>query len=135
MRSEYPIAALPALDELAAARPGGLCLFNDYAWGGWLEMVRPGIRVFIDGRSEVYGDAQVARYAKISGVGPGWAEALAATGANAALVPRSSDLASALRATADWTTLYIDDQAVLLSLATSETVPGPGAVSAPCLPR
>ena len=141
IRAEYPVAALPALDAIAAAWPGGLCLFNDYSWGGWLEMVRPEIPVFIDGRSEVYGDAQLARYATISSVGPGWAEALAATGANAALIPTSSGLASALVTTAgwatlsDWTTLYIDDQAVLLSLATSETVPGPGAVSAPCLPR
>ena len=141
IRAEYPVAALPALDELAAALPGGLCLFNDYSWGGWIEMVRPEIPVFVDGRSEVYGDAQLERYATINGVGPGWAEALAATGANAALIPTSTGLASALMTTAgwatlsDWTTLYIDDRAVLLALATSEIVPGLGAVSAPCLPR
>lgn len=143
MQREYPVAALPALDELAAARPGGLCLFNDYSWGGWLEMVRPEIPVFIDGRSEVYGDAQVARYATITRGGPGSADALAATGAITALIPRSSELAAALEATTDWTTLYIDDHAVLLVLATSETVPGSapgsapgsGANSAPCLPR
>ena len=72
IRAEYPVAALPALDELAAGRSGGLCLFNDYSWGGWLEMVRPGIPVFIDGRSEVYGDDQIERYVRIIAVGPRW---------------------------------------------------------------
>ena len=139
MQSEYPVAALPALDELAAALPGGLCLFNDYSWGGWIEMVRPEIPVFIDGRSEVYGDEHVARYAAISGGGPESAEALAATGANAALIPKSSDLAGTLARTAAWTTDYSDDHAVLLVFASSEIVPGSaagsGADSAPCLPR
>ena len=139
MQSEYPVAALPALDKLAAALPGGLCLFNDYSWGGWLEMVRPEIPVFIDGRSEVYGDAQVARYATISGGGPRSADALAATGAITALIQRSSELAAALEATTDWTPLYIDDHAVLLVFTSSEIVPGSaagsGADSAPCLPR
>lgn len=135
IRAEYPVAALPTLDALAAAWPGRLCLFNDYSWGGWLEMVRPEIPVFIDGRSEVYGDAQVARYATISGVGPGWAEALAATGANVALIPTSGGLASALLTTAGWATLYSDGHATLLAFDASSTVRGSGADSAPCLPR
>ena len=147
MQGEYPIAALPALDELAAARPGSLCLFNDYSWGGWIEMVRPDIPVFIDGRSEVYGDDQVARYATIRGGGPGSAKALAATGANAVLIPTSSDLAGALASTADWTLLYTDDHAVLLVFESLGALPDPaagpaarpaagsGADSAPCLPR
>ena len=135
IRAEYPVAALPTLDALAAAWPGGLCLFNDYSWGGWLAMVRPEIPVFIDGRSEVYGDAQLARYATISAVGPGWAEAIAATGANAALIPTSGGLASALVTTAGWATRYSDGHATLLAFDTSSTVRGSGADSAPCLPR
>ena len=135
IRAEYPVAALPTLDALAAVWPGGLCLFNDYSWGGWLEMVRPEIPVFIDGRSEVYGDAQLARYATISAVGPGWAQALAATGANAALIPTSGRLASALVTTAGWATRYSDGHATLLAFDTSSTVRGSGADLAPCLPR
>ena len=98
-------------------------------------MVRPEIPVFIDGRSEVYGDAQLARYATISAVGPGWAEALAATGANAALIPTSGGLASALVTTAGWATRYSDGHATLLAFDTSSTVRGSGADLAPCLPR
>ncbi|MEO8468303.1 MAG: hypothetical protein ABI573_01400 [Chloroflexota bacterium] len=114
IRAEYPVGALPALDSLAAASAGGFCLFNSYGWGGWLEMVRPEIPVFIDGRSEVYGDEQIERYVRISGVGAGWAEAFDVTGANAALISSTGELAGALRTSRGWTSLYEDDVSVLL---------------------
>ncbi len=114
--AEYPIGALPALDLLTAAGAQPLRLFNEYAWGGWLEMARPDIPVFIDGRSEVYGDAQVARYALIAGARPGWEAALASTGANAILVRTSSALVPALTRRG-WSPVYQDDVATLLTYA------------------
>jgi hypothetical protein len=113
VRAEYPVDALPALDVVAASSGGGLRLLNDYSWGGWLEMTRPGIPVFIDGRSEVYGDAQLARYALILGLGPGWDTSLDATGANAALIHASSELVPALEARG-WSVRYADAVAALL---------------------
>ncbi|TAL12121.1 MAG: hypothetical protein EPO00_02340 [Chloroflexota bacterium] len=131
MRAEYPVAALPALDSLAAGWADGLCLFNDYSWGGWLEMVRPGIPVFIDGRSEVYGDAQVERYALINAAGPGAFSTLSATGANAALVRSSSGLVDVLQAHG-WSVLYRDDVAVLIALVMLSGQPPVPGDAAPC---
>ena len=114
VRAEYPVDALPALDRLACGRPQDLHLFNDYAWGGWLEMTRPAIPVYIDGRSEVYGDAQVARYAAIQALAPGWQATLDASGAQSALLRTGSPLAAALPAIG-WDVAFHDDVAVLLA--------------------
>lgn len=113
VRADYPVDALPALDRLACGRPDDLHLFNDYSWGGWLEMVRPDIPVFIDGRSEVYGDAQVAGYAVIAGAQAGWDAALDAPGVETALVRSASPLVGALAARG-WTVAYRDAVSTLL---------------------
>lgn len=38
-------------------------IFNVYAWGGWLGRELPAARVFIDGRSDIYGNDPIQRYA------------------------------------------------------------------------
>ena len=37
--------------------------FNTYAWGGYLGYARPEVPVYIDGRSDIYGDAPIREYA------------------------------------------------------------------------
>ena len=39
-------------------------ILNVYAWGGWLGRELPGARVFIDGRSDIYGNAPIQYYAE-----------------------------------------------------------------------
>ncbi len=95
---DYPVGVLPALDAAAHGRAASLHLFNDYAWGGWLELERPAIPVFIDGRSEVYGDDQVARYVAITRLEPGWDATLDALAVQAVLMPADSALVKALLA-------------------------------------
>ena len=43
-------------------------MFNDYAFGGWL--IFNGVRPFIDGRSDMYGDDQLDRYLEIDAPTP-----------------------------------------------------------------
>ena len=38
--------------------------FNQYSWGGYLGLMRPEYPVYIDGRSDIYGDARIRRYAE-----------------------------------------------------------------------
>ncbi|HEX5466884.1 MAG TPA: hypothetical protein VFW92_09465 [Candidatus Limnocylindrales bacterium] len=109
----YPVAALPALDVAVCADGPRLDLLNEFGWGGYLTQVRPGARIFIDGRVEVYGDAQVARYALLMAAAPGWQEALDGVGVQTALIRADSALAPALRQ-AGWITRYADDLATLL---------------------
>lgn len=56
---EMPVAATRWLtSEEPASR-----VFNQWEWGGYLGLMRPDQPVFIDGRSDVYGDEVVRRYA------------------------------------------------------------------------
>ena len=113
VRAEYPVDALEAVNELACPAPSQLRLVNDYSWGGWLEMTAPDLPVFIDGRSEVYGDEQVQRYATIFGVRAGWDVALDATGAQVVLARTQSALVTALEGRG-WTIVHADEVATLL---------------------
>ena len=70
LEGRYPVALLPALDQVVAEQGPDARLFNEYTWGGWLIETRPDLPVFIDGRSEVYGDPQLERYAAIAEGGP-----------------------------------------------------------------
>jgi hypothetical protein len=109
----YPVALLSALDGVSAEQGRALRLFNEYTWGGWLIAERPGLPVFIDGRSEVYGDAQLERYAGIAAGGPDAAATLADLGATVALVRADAPLADALVA-AGWQERASDDVGRLL---------------------
>lgn len=51
-----------AVDWIVANDPGDRP-FNVYAWGGYLGWRRPDTLVYIDGRSDIYGDAPIRAYA------------------------------------------------------------------------
>ena len=52
-----------AVDWIIANDPGDRP-FNQYSWGGYLGLRRPQDPVYIDGRSDIYGDAPIRRYAE-----------------------------------------------------------------------
>ncbi|MFN2419277.1 MAG: hypothetical protein ABR593_10195, partial [Candidatus Limnocylindria bacterium] len=52
-----------AVDWIVANDPGTRPL-NQYSWGGYLGLRRPETPVFIDGRSDIYGDAPIREYAE-----------------------------------------------------------------------
>ena len=54
-----PVAAV---DWIVSNNPGTRPL-NQYSWGGYLGLRRPDAPVFIDGRSDIYGDAPIREYA------------------------------------------------------------------------
>jgi len=112
----YPTGLLSALDEAVAADPDPH-LFNEYTWGGFLIAARPGVRVFIDGRSEVYGDAQLARYAAIAEGGPDAPPTLDDLAVDLVLVRADSPLARALLEAGGWSELARDAVGVLLARA------------------
>ena len=87
-------------------------LLNEYGWGGFL-IERNVLPVFIDGRSEVYGDAQLERYASIIHLQPGWQQTLDSLGVDVVLMPRSSPLSLALQKNG-WKTLGDDSVGILL---------------------
>src|SRR5581483_10237525 len=63
-------------------------LWNDYNSGGFLiDRLYPEVRVFIDGRTDFYGDALLADYITMQDARPGWQELFDRYGIDVALVP------------------------------------------------
>ncbi|HBI45388.1 MAG TPA: hypothetical protein DDY78_21430 [Planctomycetales bacterium] len=58
-----PVELLPELRADAAGRPGGMPIFNDMLFGGFLIYFTPDLRVFIDDRCELYGDRWLEQFA------------------------------------------------------------------------
>ncbi len=107
----YPVAAVAYLQQHPPAGP----IFNDYAWGGYLIFkLYPNLRVFIDGRADVYGDDLVL-YMNAYYLQKNWQQALVARKVTTVIVPSDCPLASALRETPEWSLRYRDSVAAIFS--------------------
>ncbi|MDG3007895.1 hypothetical protein [Paludisphaera mucosa] len=60
--AHWPIELLPELRRCEREYSQGSRIFNDYALGGFLIYFTPDLKVFIDDRCEVYGDAWLQRF-------------------------------------------------------------------------
>src|SRR5205085_462480 len=60
--ADWPVELLPELRRIEREHPQGSRVFNDFTLGGFLIYHTPGLKVFIDDRCELYGDAWLARY-------------------------------------------------------------------------
>jgi hypothetical protein len=87
-------------------------MFNSYNWGGYLMFAVPQYRVFVDGRTDLYGDAFLRRYLQTATGGDGWRETLDEYSVNLVVVEAASGLAARLRDDPGWRLDYEDKQAV-----------------------
>jgi hypothetical protein len=112
MAAHYPVGIVTRLlPEIAPANR----LLNEYRWGGYLIM-NHALPVFIDGRSELYGDAQLIRYASIIHLEKGWQDSIASLGITRILMPRDSKLAQTLPSNG-WIAVDSDSVGVLFAPA------------------
>ena len=88
-------------------------LLNEYRWGGYL-ILNNTLPVFIDGRSELYGDDQLRRYAAMIHLEKGWQDTITSLGITKVLMPRDSKLANALTLSG-WIPIAADSVGVLLA--------------------
>jgi len=99
-------------DQLGSAR-----VFTTDQWGDYLLWTGyPRQRVFIDGRSDFYGDEIGRDYLTILEGLPGWHEAMARYKVNMVLLPPDTPLIELLSLHPGWRVLHRDKQAVLLAL-------------------
>jgi hypothetical protein len=99
-------------DQLASARVFSTDQWGDYLlWAGY-----PRQKVFIDGRSDLYGDQIGRDYLTILEARPGWREAMARYQVNMVLVPPETPLIELLSFNPGWHVLHRDKQAVLLTM-------------------
>jgi hypothetical protein len=111
VRSDGPTAPIAALDHVPASLRA-LPVLNSYGMGGYL--IFQGVRPFIDGRTDMYGDAFNARYdAAMDRNGPALQALLRDYGVAWTLLDPASPVAKALDSQAGWRRIYADRYAVV----------------------
>jgi len=102
----YPAAALAMLRNDPVSR-----IFTHDEWGDYL--IWTSHKVFVDGRSDFYGDDFEQKYIDILNVSDGWEKTLAHFGVDTILMPPNTPLAGALKESPRWRKVYDDGVAVV----------------------
>jgi hypothetical protein len=97
-----------AAEYIRSTRPPGE-LFNSYNWGGYLAWtLYPAYRVYIDGRTDLYGEAFILRYLRLVAGQEDPAATLDGEGVRLVVIETGSALAGELRRTPRWRQAYAD---------------------------
>lgn len=105
LRNGLPVRAVAAVQDTLP--PGRL--FNPYDWGGYLIWkLYPRDRVYIDGRTDLYGDAFVREYFRLMSGQDAARPRFAEMGIRTVIVNSGAPLAALLRSEPGWTQLYRD---------------------------
>ncbi len=102
-----PVAAV---DWIVANKPGDRP-FNTYSWGGYLGIRRPDTLVYIDGRSDIYGDAPIRSYADAISLRTDPEALLDQHAIDHVLFNTEHPFADWLNASPDWSRAYTDPMA------------------------
>jgi len=110
----FPAGAVAYLNTHRPAGP----LFNSYNWGGYLIWtLYPRLRVYVDGRTDMYGTDFITAFFSTLRADYGWQATLRSQGVRLVLVEPSTGLAQALANTPGWRLDYRDDHSVLYERA------------------
>jgi hypothetical protein len=105
-----PASALAHVPASLKARP----VFNAYNFGGYL--IFKGVKPFIDGRADMYGDPWVKRYATVNGgEQPAVDQALKQYGIAWSITQPKEGIVAALKAKPGWKQIYGDKYAVVMA--------------------
>ena len=100
----YPAAALATLRSDPTVR-----VFTNDEWGDYLiYRLYPEHQVFVDGRSDFYGDDFEEKYIDVLNVKYGWEKILSGFGVDTILMPPSAPLTGALKESSHWRVVYDD---------------------------
>jgi hypothetical protein len=114
----YPAAALATLRSHPAGR-----VFTHDEWGDYLiYRLYPAHQVFVDGRSDFYGDDFEEKYIDVLNVKYGWEKTLSAFGVDTILLPPSAPLTGALKESSRWRVVY--DDGIALVFRSDSRTPG-----------
>jgi hypothetical protein len=105
-----PVAAVDYLRENEPPGP----LFNNYNWGGYIVWELPQYPVFVDGRTDLYGDELLREYLATVFANSGWGETLDKYDINLVFVESAAPLAEVLRQETGWEEVYRDEMASIL---------------------
>ena len=112
VRESLPVDAVTAIRTQQPAGP----MFNSYNWGGYLVFrLWPDYLVFVDGRTDLFGDAFLREYVRVVVADDGWQAALDRYGIRLVIVEADSVLAKFMRSSAGWQEIYRDHMAVVFT--------------------
>jgi hypothetical protein len=118
--AHFPAGAVAYLRQ----HPPAGNIFNHYDWGGYLIFkLYPAIPVFVDGRTEVYGDSMMRDFFHAYYLRNTWQEPLSRWKVSTLVVPPASALSSALSESREWSLSYQDSVAAIFSKLKSEPAP------------
>jgi hypothetical protein len=110
--NDFPSRAVAFLQQ----HPPAGSIFNHYDWGGYLIWkLYPSIRVFIDGRADVYAESLLHDFADVYQFKSTGQQILQHWHIQTIIVPPNSALAVGLQSTPGWEVSYRDSQAVILT--------------------
>ena len=113
-RSEYDPKSYPAAAMEVLRHDAGARVFTHDEWGDYLIWrLYPTGRVFVDGRSDFYGDDFENKYIDVLNVKKGWEQILDGFGVNTILLPPSLPLTGVLKESSRWRAVYDDGVAVI----------------------
>jgi len=105
-----PVQAADYLERNAMRLP----VLSPDSWGGYLiYRVYPAGRVVVDDRHDLYGAAFFKSYLKMTRIEPGWQDFLREHDVACVLFPRDSAIATVLRQTPGWKSVYEDELSVI----------------------
>ena len=109
LREAFPVDAVA---YLKAHRPPGR-LFNSYNMGAYLIWALPEYPVFVDGRTDLYGDEILGQWFQVVRADPGWQRVLARWDVHTVLIEPDLPLARVLPHEG-WEEVYQDKSSVIL---------------------
>jgi hypothetical protein len=111
-KKDFPAGAAAFLAVHAVPQP----MLNYYDWGGYLIWrLYPDYHVFVDGRTDLYGDSFMDEYMQIAATKEGWKSKLQELGVESVIFPAKSRLVEGLLKDSAWQQVYKDEQAVVMS--------------------
>jgi hypothetical protein len=109
----FPVDAVAYMKSHAPINEGRL--FNSYNWGGYLIWKDTSEKVYVDGRTDLYGDEILGEWVTVTQAGQGWQAALSKWNVTRVILEPNRPLVSALPSSG-WVEKYRDDQAVVFDL-------------------
>jgi hypothetical protein len=107
---KFPVKAVEFLRREKI--PGNV--FNDDEFGDYMIYAAwPTYRVFMDGRSDMYGEKFGRDYLRIANVEPGWKQTMKKYGIGWVIFDTESPLTAALKEQPDWQSIYSDPVATI----------------------
>ena len=106
---EFPVGAVKYIEEHRLPGP----LYNDFNWGGYLIWALPRLPVYIDGRTNLYGDERLERHVSVERGAPIWSSDADLAAARLVIGNVDFPLTSLLRLDPRFRVVYEDKRAVV----------------------